>query len=301
MSILFPYYSGNIKLTKVLGHVSLERFIYSIKNPNEKMLDLFNKIKSEPDKAKRRELKWNLYSFTPTVVINVGYKRRLENVIRYNPIIQIDIDNVDKKEVNNVKEKLFSLDYCITAFVTPSGKGVKGIMLINEPTSLEHYKAIHKALHKNLTSFKGIDLATKNAVLPLFLCYDKDILYRDIGECAVFDDEDWSINEGLNPLNNKTTKKYNRGENRLTNRVLSNSRYAIENIVDNGHPQIRRAALIMGSRIGAGYIDRITGTNHIINLMKSNKYLSKNVKGYEKTILWGIENGIKNPIRFKDE
>jgi len=302
MSIQFPYYSGNIKLTNVLGHVSLERFIQSIKSPNKNMLELFNQISLEHDKTKRRELKWGLYSFTPSVMIDKGKKRRLDNVVDFNPIIQIDIDNLDSvDEAIRVRGELFNFDWCLTAFLSPSKKGVKGLMLVNKATSLLQFKAIYKSLLKNFEHFKGLDFATKNAVLPLFLSYDKDILCRDIGDCAVYTDEDWSVDNGLIPTTSTTTTIYDKSEDRLKNRVLSNARYSVENIIDNGHPQIMRAALIMGSRIAAGYIDQQTGTYHIINLMQNNSYLKKNVKGYEKTILWGIEKGMINPIRFKDE
>jgi hypothetical protein len=302
MNIQFPYYSGNIKLTNVLGHVSLERFIQSIKSPKQNMLELFNQISLEQDKAKRRELKWGLYSFTPSVMIDKGKKRRLDNVVYFNPVIQIDIDNLDStNEAIRVKEELFDFDWCLTAFLSPSKKGVKGLMLVNQATSLLQFKAIYKSLLKNFERFKGLDFATKNAVLPLFLSYDKDILYRDIGDCAVYVDEDWSVDSGLSPTTSTTTIIYNKSEDRLKNRVLSNAQFSVENIVNNGHPQIMRAALIMGSRIAAGYIDQSTGTNHIVNLMQNNSYLKKNVKGYEKTILWGIEKGMANPIRFQDE
>lgn len=302
--MLFSYYSGNIHLTKCIGHVSIEQLIKSIKNTKPHLKQIFDDIANEQDKAKRRELKWKLYSFTPSVLINVGLKRSYSNISEWTNFIQIDIDNINNiEDAINLKHKLFDFDYCVTSFLTPSLRGVKALFLINKPNSIEHYKAIHKSLYKYLenNNIKGLDYATKNGVLPMFLSTDKDILYRDIGDCSLYTGEDWSVDERNNIEPNKTSTKSTNDYNRLKNRVLSNSRYLINAIVDNGHPQLLKASLIIGSRVGAGYLSQSDAEEHIFNLIDNNSYLNKNLSGYKKTALWGIKEGIKNPIKFKDE
>jgi len=70
---------------------------------------------------------------------------------------------------------------------------------------------------------------------------------------------------------------------------------AINSITDNGHPQVRSASLILGSRVGAGYITQHEANALMENLIKSNGYLQKNIRGYIKTSKWGIDNGMNNP------
>lgn len=301
--MFFSYYSGNINLTRCIGYVSIEQFVNSVKNTKPHIKQIFDEISKEQDKSKRRELKWKLYSFTPSVVIPIGLKRSYSNVKEWTNLIQIDIDNIDDiNELKELKNKLFSFDYCVTTFLTPSIRGVKAIFLINKPNSVEHFKAIHKSLYKYLekNNIKGLDYATKNGVLPMFLSTDKEILYRDLGECSVYIDEDWSTEKSINTEKAKELYSGN-GGNRLKNRVLSNSKYLIDAIVDNGHPQLLKASLIIGSRVGAGYLLQSEAEDYMFKLIDSNTYLNKNLSGYKKTALWGIKEGIKNPIRFKDE
>ena len=68
-NVKFPYYSGNIKLTKVVGHVTLEDFVNAHAMPKQNTFDILEKVKAATeagDIALKRTLKHQLYSFRQT-------------------------------------------------------------------------------------------------------------------------------------------------------------------------------------------------------------------------------------------
>lgn len=301
--IKISFYSGNIRFTKCMGFVTLDRFINSIKNPKKNLSDIFDKIEEASALGKsalKRELKHKLYSFTPTALVGRSSKRSYKNLADLNPIMQIDLDKIPDKDIAiSLKHYIFENDdRIICAFLSPSRLGVKALMRIKKPRDVEHYKAIHKAVSKEYEQYGYFDEATNNAILPMFLSRDYDILYRDFSECSEFTDEDWSKPEYVNLVSNQPQLQI-QNLDYYTKKVVTILEKRINSIVDNGHPQVRTAALILGSRISAGYIDKIDAENLITNLIISNSYLSKGVKGYLDTAKWGINQGLKNPKYFK--
>lgn len=302
--IKLPFYSGNIRLSKCLGWVSLEYFITSIQNPRSEIMILFKQIEEvslKGNKYMKRKLKQKLFSFTPTALIKKGFKRGYVNVFNWNPLLQIDLDGIETKEKAIMLKKYIFNEYpqVVCVFLSPSRLGVKALMRIKRPKSKEHYKAIHKSVTAEFNQLDYFDEATKNAMLPLFLSYDKDIMYRDFSECVEWDKEDWSKPkyehfvtqpQHFNPSN---TDKHMKRVIRITQR-------RINFIVDNGHPQVRDTAIILGSRVAAGYISESEAKDLIINLVRSNNYLQKELNNYVSTCLWGIRQGMKKPMYFND-
>ena len=185
----------------------------------------------------------------------------------------------------------------VCSYLSPSGLGVKALVATKRPEDKDHFKALHKALQTKYEEVGYLDLATKNAMLPLFLSVDYDILSRDLSECQLWEKEDWSqpkyvqLNDAK-PNNFISTQK----DAQKTIRILTNR---INSIVDEGHPQVRKAALILGSRVGAGYISLGEAQQLIESLIKSNSYLHKGISGYIKTAMWGISEGMKSPKYYE--
>jgi hypothetical protein len=294
--IKFPYYSGNIKLTNVLGYVDIDTFIFVHKNPKPATLNVLEEIKKAGelgDKQLKRKLKHKLFAFTPSVYIGKGYARKYDNVLSWTGLMQLDFDGIpDVNTAIDIKHYVFEKPEIVCTYISPSGTGVKALMKIKIPEDKAHYKALHKGMVSEFEETGYLDLATNNAMLPLFVSADKDILFRNYDNCPEFSKEDWNKPEYIR-LNNEKPNNFNSndGENK-TLRILADK---INNININGHPQVRSAALILGSRVGAGYLDVITAQNEITNLIKSNSYLSKGYSGYLSTALWGISEGYKNP------
>jgi hypothetical protein len=304
-NVKFPYYSGNIKLTKVVGHVTLEDFVNAHAMPKQNTFDILEKVKAATeagDITLKRTLKHQLYSFTPSVLIKVGVGRKYDNVDEWTGIMQLDFDGIETIEkAHNLKYYLFTTYQCvICTYFSPSGKGVKCLIRITKPRDKEHFKAIYKTIEKEFEQLGYFDTATKNGLLPLFLSIDTNIISRDFSEAVAWDLEDWTVpikvNLASTPTSNfvptaryETEDQYNYDK---TIRIFTNR---IDNIVDNGHPQVRTACLLLGSRASAGYITKAEAEQLAAMHIESNGYLSKNLQGYIDTSMWAIGEGYKSP------
>ena len=244
----------------------------------------------------KRKLKHKIYSFTPSVFINKNYTRSYANVMYYTGIMQLDFDKIEDIETAlDLKNYIFEQKETICCFISPSGLGVKALILIKTPEDKKHYKAIYKAVVKKYEDISYFDTATNNAMLPLFLSIDENILFRDISECLAFIEEDWSEIKYEHLKEKQTSKPNNFNYTDFETKTLKLLEDKIKSINNNGHPQVRTAALILGSRAGAGYISFSKANDEIIKLIKENNYLNKGLKGYISTALWGVSEGYKNP------
>lgn len=303
--IFFPYYSGNIHFTKCIGHVSLDRFIWAHKNPSLNNMIIFESIKAAISPEVKRKLKQQLYSFTPSVKIEVGVARKYDNVIGFTGLMQLDFDKIETiDKAHTLKEYLFITYQCvICSYISPSGNGVKALIAIPEARDKEHFRAIYKSIEKEFEQIGYFDKATKNALLPLFLSYDNAIYSRDYSECFPWDKEDWTIEEQINvtstPPNFNLSNYKGKQAKYFFDKAIRIFRTAIEKINDNGHTQLRSACLILGSRAAAGYLDISEAKELAIYCVETNSYLSKGTKGYIETAMWCIYEGYKNPIYYK--
>lgn len=297
--VKFPYYSGNINLVKVLGHITINRFIHAHKYPSKNTLEAISKVKNAKTPEEKRLAKQALYSFTPSCFIEKGEKRQYANIKYYTGLMQIDLDGINNHEIaTELKQWLYEQPECICAYFSPSGN-VKGLIRIDNPRDKNHYIRLFNSVAEKYEETGFMDSATKNAVLPLFLSADPLILYKKFNEVEPWIKEKEIVVEykELNnapPTSKNATNNNWRDENYelKTIRILSNK---IKNINNNGHPQVRSAALILGSRVAAGYISEINAKSTITELIKINSYLQKGVNGYIKTAEWGILEGMKNP------
>ena len=191
-NVKFPYYSGNIKLTKVIGYVTLEDFVNAHAMPKQSTYDIMEQVKAASaagDLALKRQLKHKLYSFTPSVIIELGVGRKYENIKEWTSIMQLDFDGIETPEkAHELKYYLFTTYQCvICTYLSPSNKGVKCLIRITKPRDREHFRAIYKTVEKEFEQLGYFDTATKNAMLPLFLSIDTNIISRDFSQAVPWD------------------------------------------------------------------------------------------------------------------
>jgi len=304
--VKFNYYTGNIFDTKPLGIVSLKQFIAANQNPSIETLELLEDIRqaSAANNLKlKRELKHKLFAFTPSVLICSGGTRRYADVAEWTGLMQIDLDGIETlEEAIQIKNHIFEgYKEIVCAFISPSGKGVKCLMKTIIPTDKQHYKALHSGMVDTFEEYSYLDLSTKNAMLPMFISADKDILFRDYSECDAWAQENWTKTEYVQ-LNDTLPNNFNKdniGNDYNTKKVIRITESRINNIMDCGHPQVRSTALILGSRVAAGYINENDAQNLLTSLIQNNSYLKKDLRNYLSTAHWGIKEGMKAPKYFK--
>ncbi len=289
----FQYYANDAKKPKPLGFVELEQFINSIRNPKKDMKKIMLKIQDavkNEDKKLKSELKTHLFGFTPCV--HVTDRRAYSDIINFTGLTVLDFDKIDY--AIEFKSFLFNTySSVISAWVSPSGRGVKALVKIPIVETIEEYKSYFYGLASEMEIYKGFDATTQNAVLLLFMGWDEDILVRD-------DYTTWNIkgskrNDFANSPPINLNIKIKDGQGRW---VVDWFKKKINSINDNGHPQLRDNSVSLGGYVGSGYLSYIDAINLVNNLIESNTYLQKGVSGYKKTAKQAIEIGITKPLEF---
>ena len=302
--VKFQWYNGNIKDTTPRGLVSLNTFIDSHRNPTEKIMSVFDAIEkasSEGNVNLKKQLKSNhLFYFTPGALFDNG--RKYTNIKSFTGLAQIDIDGLEKDEAIDLKEYLFETYkefFCI--YLSPSRRGVKGLIRIPIVKDVKEYKEYYQGIENELDWIAGFDSAPKNLALPLFISYDLDILSRNNAE--VWSKKGDLLGENIENLSSKKPIVFNvegdetvyKSKAYFKKISLDLFENKINSINDNGHPTLRGACLVLGSRCGAGYLSTGEALNAAQYLIKNNSYLSKGISNYIKTANWAINQGFSNP------
>lgn len=156
-----------------------------IRNPDKRTVDAIARIRAEPDKDKRTELK---ESTLPAVSFAVRLKNRIRDVpladklISHSGFACLDFDHL--ADLANIKERLKADPHVAAVFVSPSGDGLKVLVRITDPSHYIPCWQSAAAYFKNEYGIK-IDKATKDVTRLCFMSYDPDLFIRD-GEAEPF-------------------------------------------------------------------------------------------------------------------
>lgn len=113
----------------------------AIKNPSKEIKGIVEKIRKEPDKKKRDELKVKLL---PVICFSGSFSTREDkSLISFNPIICLDLDDITNLEVE--KERLKMYPYVYAVFTSPTGKGLK-VLVYHDLTDSSHHKDLYCVL-----------------------------------------------------------------------------------------------------------------------------------------------------------
>jgi len=293
----FQYYEGDIRYSFPIGRISLYDFVSVHQNPKPKTREMIDHIATLSGKDKN-EAKRHLHYFTPAVCVKDNYARRYANITNFTGLAQLDFDKLDCDPIE-LRDHLFSTyPEVVCAYLSPSKKGVKGLLRIPVCTSTDEFKDYYHGFLKEIEGLDGIDLAPQNAVLPLYISYDETMLFRD-------DAIEWTVKadrtvEYVNLIDPQAEVRVARFTNsyyeKITRQIFEKK---LANIDGDGHPQLRSACLILGSRCAAGYIDQTNAEIIAEQAVLNSTYYSKGVAGYLKTAYWAMNEGMKNPKEYK--
>ncbi|QHB38478.1 N-domain protein [Flavobacterium phage vB_FspM_lotta8-1] len=294
--IEFQFYPAKVNVPEPLGTVTLFEFLKANQNPSEQIKDIFRRIAEAEASGNLKEkaaLKQeNLYYFTPCVVSN-GKGRKYTDIVKFTGLLVLDFDHIEHAEA--FKYYLFEQYTCIIAgWVSPSKKGVKFLVQIPEVKTTDEFKAYFYGIGIELQHFKGFDGSGQNCILPLFLSYDKDLIYRE--NATTWTKKGKKVNEFKASEVEAVKIEAGDGDKEQVQRIILS---LVEKIIDNGHPQIRAAAVTLGGYIATGYIDQIEGELFINSLIQNNSYLRKGVQGYCKTAKTAIQQGMLSQLKLK--
>ncbi len=178
----------NAKTTKRSDTVRLIDFLNPIQNY---IKDTINELRSIEDTDKQKEYKINnLIGVTISALL--GENRNTNNIICYNNIMCVDVDEEDNKElfskcdIEDIKRIIFGLDFVYCVCLSCRGKGFYFLVPIPDVKDIEIYYT--SMYHKLRKCGINIDKHCKDITRIRFGSYDENILIKKDCEIEVFDE-----------------------------------------------------------------------------------------------------------------
>lgn len=295
--ITFFYYPADVHIPTPLGRVNFAQFLKANKEPKDEIISLFKQIEEATKKGDlllKGKLKEKLYYFTPCVETD-GIGRCYSNIRGFTGLMVLDFDKLP--DAPAFKQFLFdNLKCVVAAYLSPSKKGCKFIVRIPKCQTIDEFKSYFYGLGYYMEKYEGFDPSTQNCILPLYLSYDPELLYRE-------DAEVWDIKgEKLDEF------KVFEGEIEVLEDVSEDDRKKVrtiikksmDKIVDSAHYIVRSTSLSGGGYVASGYYTQEEMEQLIFDMIDKNPYCKKNLRGYKQTAKEMIVRGMKSPLYLKD-
>lgn len=251
-------------------------------------------------KQKKTELPW----------FNLG----IFNGIRKNDNIKesygavFDLDHV--KDLEGTRKKLLQDTRIFAVFISPSGDGLKFIILFDKPITNKHgYRQVYMKLCKELMDKYDIDLdlSTKDVSRGTFLSYDPDIYINENPELIKVDNyinmKDVGARESARNKKRRTSKTSNSPIHIIDKKVIKNLKEMAVFLVPETYEEWMKAAFALNNLGEAG-----RGIFHIVSRNNSefhdsdedidNKYNQCNQPeiGLDYFINLAVKGGYDGPI-----
>ncbi len=191
----------NAKSTNRSDIVRLIDFLIPVQNY---IKDTIIKLRNITDEKQQKEYKMNNLCGV-TISALLGESRTTNNVIKYNNLMCIDVDEEDNKElfskynIEDIKDAIFHLDFVYCVCLSCRGKGFYFIVPIPDSKDIDiYYTSMYYKLKKYGIT---IDKHCKDVTRIRFGSYDKRILIKKDSEIEVFDEvSEEQINEKKDEL-----------------------------------------------------------------------------------------------------
>lgn len=296
--ISFSYYPANVKITKPLGTITLGDFIRANKNPADKVKKLFGEIRQAEiagDKKLKSELKQGLYYFNPCILTD-GKGRSYSNIIGFTGLMVMEFDGI--QYAKEFRDWVFdSLKSCVCAYISPSGYGVKFIVKIPVVKTVDEFKSYFYGLGFYFEKYMGFDGTAQNCILPLYLSWDEDLLYRENPKTWRIRGE--KIDEFPEYEGDIIPVEDVKEEDRSI--IKYRLKTSLEKIEDTGHYIVRSTSLVAGGYVAGGYFEQEEMEEYMFELIEGVDYLQKDLQGYKKTCRQMIKRGMLAPLYLGDE
>jgi len=300
-TIKFQYYPNDVRSVVPLGFITLRELIRAIIEPKEDVKKIFIDIKKASaigDLKLKNDLKKKLFYFTPCIISD-GLGRGYVNIVSFNNIIQVDFDNI----LNAVQFRDYFFESepsCILCGVSPSGMGIKALVMIEDVNSVDEYKEYFYGLAESFEKYKGFDQSTQNSCLPLFMFHDPGLRWRDNAVPSKkrgFKVNAFDVNKMIDISNYK-------GEEAITNegklKISEYLNYKINSITGNAYPQILSLGVTIGGLISYYDLDFEAITDYVNTLIDNNDYMQKSLRVYKKGFRDCATQGLQSPWSLKD-
>jgi hypothetical protein len=294
MNPTFNYYPADVKQTRPIGTIDLETFISKIKNPKSGIKHKLDRIRNTTDTTEKDQLKKQLYYFTPAV--GPMLLRNYESIQNFTGLAVLDFDKVPA-EVNDIKKFLFLSYNCVVAsWFSSSYKGVRALVKIPVVSSVDEYKQLFHGIRQEVSfRFPGFDKAPQNPVLPLFMSYDPEILYRPYARAETWTKVEVPPQPIYKPV---PLPNFYKDSDRDKSHVINIVKRKIADIGPPGHTQLRSISYAAGGYVASGIISESELLDVIEYCITQNNYLGQRhkVAGYIRTAREMVSNGKLEPL-----
>lgn len=147
---------------KTPKYVELNQVLELIKTGSSQK-DLVESIRKEENKESRDTLKKKLAVILFSGIFSV---RKISGLNEYSRIICLDFDEV--MDINGLNDELKSKPYVVSTFVSPSGTGLKALVLVSSDDHSGHIKSL-------FAEFPTADKSTKDVCRATFASFDPNI------------------------------------------------------------------------------------------------------------------------------
>jgi hypothetical protein len=169
-SIIGGEFNKTVDILTVIEHIKIGHW----KNKIEKIRNLFETNELEDAKKIKDEL--------PAFTVSATFKetRKKENVETYTGLLHLDYDKIDN--VDLLKEKVKSIPFTFSAFVSPSGKGLK--VFVNTDAVLDTHTDAFNSLRSYYDEILGVvsDRSIKDVTRLCFVSYDPNLYLNETSE-----------------------------------------------------------------------------------------------------------------------
>ena len=286
--VKFQFYPAQVNSKRPIGEVTLLEFLRANQEPADEINTVFKQIaqaEADNDQKQKAYLKQSfLYYFTPCVWTD-GQGRGYINILTFTGLLVLDFDHIEN--ASEFKYFIFSSFSCVVAgWLSPSKKGCKFLVKIPVVADVDEFKSYFFGIALVMELYKGFDGTGQNAILPLFLSYDPDLLYRE--NATTWTKRGKMLNAFVASSAPLIPVQIGEGDQARVQSIIIK---LFEAIIDNGHPQVRSAGVTLGGYVASGYIDQSSAEGFIFSLIQNNSYLRKGISGYQTTAKTAIQKG----------
>uniref|UniRef100_UPI00404B0E14 BT4734/BF3469 family protein n=1 Tax=Flavobacterium sp. TaxID=239 RepID=UPI00404B0E14 len=157
----------------------------------KKKIDPIRKAFDNNDLELANSLKMALPAFTPSGTFNE--RRKKENIDSYSGLLHLDYDKVE--DVESLKEIIVKIPFTYSAFISPSGKGLK--VIVNTDAKLEsHTDAFNtlRAYYDGIVGFES-DKSVKDVTRLCFVSYDPNLYLKESSEIFRYLKRSYNVSE----------------------------------------------------------------------------------------------------------
>ena len=296
MDLSFQWYKNGIKTIKPSGFITLKQLIDSIISPKPEMIEAFKLIQeagSKGDKAEKDRLKAErLFFTTPSAIFDPI--RNYESAVEFRPLAIFEYDDIP--HASELRDYIFEKRKdCIFAFNSPSGTGTKFIFLIQQPTSIQHYKELWFGIAHDLDKFINLDLSNERLTQPLYNSYDPDAKFRT--DAVAFSTRGYKTSAFVPFVGEIEIPE--EVDEELQEECFKLITFLIDRIEGSAHNQIISTAFLAGGLCPFYSIEQNTMWDLLEERIRDNNYMSKGTDGYLKSAQTMFYKGLNNPTAMR--